>query len=226
MSTRGRLAGALLAAASALLLAACGSRPPAPEWQMNAVGALERYQQAWLSGEERIAAAEFQRAREALSATGDPMLVARAELTRCAMQVATLAFGPCRGFEALRADAPAAEQAYAEYLAGATLDGTRLGLLPPQHRAAASSDAAAAPQALRAIDDPVARMVAAGALLLAGRGSLALVEVATETAGAQGWRRPLVAWLGVQAKSAEQAGRLDEAQRLRRRIDLATGGAK
>jgi threonine/homoserine/homoserine lactone efflux protein len=33
----------------------------------------------------------------------------------------------------------------------------------------------------------------------------------------------LLAWLGVQAMRAEQAGAVDEAQRLRRRMALVTG---
>jgi hypothetical protein len=44
---------------------------------------------------------------------------------------------------------------------------------------------------------------------------------AVETASSQGWRRPLLAWLGVQALRAEQAGDTDEAKRLRRRMDVA-----
>jgi hypothetical protein len=47
--------------------------------------------------------------------------------------------------------------------------------------------------------------------------------LATETASAQGWRRPLLAWLGVQAARAEQAGAAEEAQRIRRRMALAAG---
>ena len=36
----------------------------------------------------------------------------------------------------------------------------------------------------------------------------------------QGWRRPLLAWLGVQQRLAQQAGRPEDAARLRRRMDL------
>jgi hypothetical protein len=41
-----------------------------------------------------------------------------------------------------------------------------------------------------------------------------------DTASAQGWRRPLLAWLNVQAQRAEQGGDSEEAARLRRRIAL------
>jgi len=83
------------ALALATLLAACGSKPQAPEWRMNAHGALERYEASFLAGEQRAAEADFLRARRELAATGQASLVARAELTRCALQVASLVFEPC-----------------------------------------------------------------------------------------------------------------------------------
>ncbi|NML85185.1 MAG: hypothetical protein HHJ19_05910, partial [Polaromonas sp.] len=38
-------------------------------------------------------------------------------------------------------------------------------------------------------------------------------------------RSPLLAWLGVQAQRAEQGGDLEEAARLRRRIEMTQGSA-
>lgn len=203
-----------------LLATGCGSKPPAPDWQMNAHDSLARYSSAFLAGQGPAAAAEFSRARAALASTGQPGLVARAELTRCALLVASLAFEPCAGFEALRADAGASERAYADYLAGRIAD-AQVPLLPPQHRAVAQGGAD--PAALRAVEDPLARLVAAGVLLRSGRASPDVLSAATDTASAAGWRRPLLAWLGVQALRAEQAGAVEEAQRLRRRMALAAG---
>jgi hypothetical protein len=128
------------------LVAGCGSKPRAPDWQMNAHDALERYVAAFMSGNARVETAEFDNARKALESTGQPALVARAELTRCAAQVASLDFRDCAGFERLRADAPAAERAYADYLAGAVAQ-QDVALLPPQHRAVASGQGAAAVKA-------------------------------------------------------------------------------
>ncbi|NKE67748.1 hypothetical protein RAMLITH_18155 [Ramlibacter sp. RBP-2] len=203
-----------------LLAAGCGSKPRAPDWQMNAYDSLARYTSAFLEGRAPAAAAEFARARAALAGTGQPGLVARAELTRCALLVATLAFESCAGFEALRADAPAAERAYADYLAG-RIGAEQVPMLPPQHRPLAQG--AADPAGLGAITDPVARLVAAGVLFRTGRASPDVLVVASDTASAQGWRRPLLAWLGVRALRAEQAGALEEAQQLRRRMALAAG---
>ena len=39
----------------------------------------------------------------------------------------------------------------------------------------------------------------------------------------EGWRRPLLAWLGVQLKRAEAAGDSETAARLKRRIELVSG---
>jgi hypothetical protein len=85
----------------------------------------------------------------------------------------------------------------------------------------AASDAAAA-TAAAAIADPLSRMVAAGALMRANRATPELVTTAINTASAQGWRRAVLAWLNVQLQRAEQAGDNAEADRLRRRIKLAT----
>jgi hypothetical protein len=213
-----RLAGL----AALLLLAACSSQPPAPDWQMNARGALDRATAAYLTGNTRVEAQEFARARSEAARTGQPGVVARVELTRCAARVASLVFEPCTGFAPLREDAPAPERAYADYLAG-QLAAPDAALLPATQRAAAAAGADA--QALLAIADPLSRLVAAGVLLRQGRASPAVLALAAQTASAQGWRRPLAAWLQVQAARAEQAGDAQEAARLRRRIALALEGA-
>ena len=203
-----------------LLLAACGTKPQAPDWQVDAHGTLQRYEQAYLSGETRAADAEFARARRDLSATGQASMVARAELTRCALQVASLVLEGCPGFEPLRADAGPTERAYADYLQASPVDAA---LLPAQHRSAVTGQGSAA--ALAQIADPLSRLVAAGVVFRAGRADPQVLQVAVDTASAQGWRRPLLAWLGAQLKLAEQRGAADEAERLRRRIALAGGTA-
>ncbi len=195
-------------------LSACASGPKVPDWRISAVGHVQRFTEAWLSGDTRVAGREFDLARADTARTGRPELVARVELTRCAAQVASLDLAPCTGFDALAPDASAAERAYARYLAGQAGpdDAPRL---PPQHRAVAAGGTDVA-----AIDEPLARLVAAAVLLRQGRATPAVVAQAVDTASGQGWRRPLLAWLGVQARWAEQGGHADEAARIRRRMDL------
>lgn len=219
-----RAGGLLLCAALAAFLGACGSRPPVPDWQLNAQGAAQRATEAYLSGNARVERLEWERARAEVARTGRPDLLARLALMRCAAQVASLALQPpvCEGFEALRADAPAPERAYAAYLAGRA-GPAEAALLPETQRAvlAAGVDPGAA---VAAISDPLARIVAAGALLQAGRAGPTVMAQATDTASAQGWRRPLLAWLLAQAQRAEQVGNQEEAARLRRRMAVVQEG--
>jgi hypothetical protein len=212
----GRARSALAAAA---LLAGCAGHPPLPDWQGNVKTANDRAVAAYLGGNDALEAAELARARSEAGRTGRVDLRARIELTQCAARVASLVFGPCAGFEALRVDAAPAERAYADHLA-ARLGPGEAALLPPAQRAVAAN-----PGALGAVEDPLSRLVAAGVLFEAGRADPQVVAIAVDTASAQGWRRPLLAWLGVQLRLAEQAGAQAEAQRLRRRIGLAQGGA-
>ncbi len=236
------------------LLSACSSRPPQPDWQLNASDALQRSLAAYLAGDARIETQEFAKARGEVARTGRADLLARTELARCASRTASLVVEECTGFEALRADAAPPELAYADYLTGRVRP-QDVALLPEQHRATASALAAtqaaspaASPAALPAAlpaslpaaspasasandaplpeaTDPLARLVAAGALFRAGRAGPALIASAIDTASAQGWRRPLLAWLNVQMEVARQGGDGTTEALARRRIAIVLGSA-
>jgi hypothetical protein len=202
-----------------LLLAACAGAPVPPDWQSNAQVALRNFSAAYYAGNTRLAGQEFARARAEIASTGRPDLLARAELVRCAARVASLEFDDCAEFQALAADAGAQERAYADFLAGRWY-GLDASLLPAHHRAllTGTSDAGV----LAGIADPMSRLVAAGVLFRLGRLAPEGIAAAAETASANGWRRPLLAWLGVQAKRADAAGDNAAAARIRRRIELVT----
>ena len=181
------------------IIAGCASSPPPADWQLASLAALNAFKQNYLRGDTRAAQIDFERARAELRSTGRVDLVARAELLRCAVRASSLEFDGCPGFEALRADASAEELAYAEYLAG---------------RAQRPSP-----------DEAFARLVFAGVQLNSGRATPEDISAAVDIASAQGWRRPLLAWLGVQEKRAEAAGDRDALERIRRRIALVAGGS-
>lgn len=199
----------ILAAAT---LAGCAGGPQPPAWQQDAHGALDGFTDAWLHGDSAAAEADFARARRAAADTGRFDQVAQVELVRCAAHVAALDY-ECPGFAALASDATAAQQAYAAYLDGrwAGLDAASL---PAQHRPVVAG------AGIAGVADPLARLVAAGALLKAGRVAPADIGAAVETASNQGWRRPLLAWLGVQERRAQAAGDAAAAAAVRRRIAL------
>jgi hypothetical protein len=200
-------------------LTACASGPKPADWQLESKGAMERAVAAYLEGNSRVEAAELARARLEISSTGRVDLMARAELLSCASRVASLVFEPCAGFEKLRQDAPPPERAYADYLAG-KLQPQDINLLPKDQQISAQAQMIRAQPAIESVADSLARLVAAGTALQSGNASPALVQAAVDAASSQGWRRPLLAWLGVQLKLAEASGSSQEAARIQRRIAL------
>lgn len=164
---------------------------------MNAVQALNAFQRLYFAGQTQAAEAEFANARSELARTGRADLIARAELVRCAVRAASLELEECAGFEKLRYGARPEEIAYADYLAG-------------RGRHAAT-------------DEALSRLVAAAVQLKTGTIAPAGINAAVDIASAQGWRRPLLAWLGVQEKRASDAGDSETAVRIRRRIELISG---
>ena len=177
-----------------LLLAGCSSGPVPPDWQLNSSAAMQRFTRTYLGGNTRAAEQEFLSVKQELSATGRADLMARAELVRCAARAASLEFDNCPGFEKLRADAGAEEVAYADYLAG---------------------------RGKRSVtDDALSRLVSFGVQFNSGTASPETIAAAIDVASAQGWRRPLLAWLGVQEKRAEAAGDRAALEHIRRRIFL------
>ncbi len=209
-----------------LLLSGCASKPVPPDWQANAFSALKGFSTAYLNGNTRLAEFEFARAKFEISSTGRADLLARAELMRCAVRVASLEFDNCGAYQALAPDAQLQERAYAAFLSG-HWEGLNTALLPVQHREFVMKAAVDRPEGsvnsisiLATLEDPLAQLVAAGVLLQSGRLTPADIVAATQTASNQGWRRPLVAWLGLQGRRATDAGDLDAAARIQRRIDL------
>lgn len=201
------------------MLAGCASRPPAPDWALNAHDAAARATEAYLSGDSRVADLEWSRARAEVARTGRLDLLARVELLRCAAQRAALDLQPCAAFEALRPDAQPPERAYADYLAG-HLAPVDAALLPPSQRQAAQ---AARTGAIASIDDPLARLVASSVAVQAGRSDDTVLAAAVDAASARGWRRPLLAWLGLRAREAAERGDAGLAAALQRRIAVVQG---
>jgi len=182
---------------SAALIAGCAGGPVPPDWQLDARAALQGFEKHYLEGNTKVAEAEFARAKDEIRKTGRGDLLARAELVRCAARTASLEIDNCPGFEALRREAGAEELAYAEYLAG-------------KGRHVATEDA-------------LSRLVAAGVAFRTTTITPAQITAAIDTASSQGWRRPLLAWLEVEAKRVEASGNREAAERLRRRIALVLG---
>lgn len=208
-----------LAAISVIALAACSSQPPAPDWALAAESATQKATAAYLQGQQRVEALQWQKARDAVASTGQPALAAKVELMRCAAQVASLEWDDCPAYEVLAQDAAKEDRAYARYLQGRAQPAD-IELLPEAQRVVARQLGSAGDAAPVEIKEPLSSLVAAGVQLRSGRASPALLQHAVDTASAQGWRRPLMAWLLLQLKSEQQAGNSDKAAQLERRLKL------
>lgn len=233
-----------IALAATLGLGACGNNPATPDWQVNAYGSLASFTAAYLGGNTPVADIEFARARNDVTATARPDLVARVDLVRCAARVASLELDDCAAppkstptsastpafpvaipIAIPYEDMAAPERAYADYLGARwqSLDAPRAALLPEAHRPVlAARDDASRVAALTAMREPLARLVGAGVLFRQGLLPPGGVALAVNTASEQGWRRPLLAWLGVQLKLADAAGDAQARAQVQRRIDLAS----
>jgi len=203
-------------------LVGCVSKDmPPPNWQLNAHSSLNSSVTAYLVGNTKIANLEFARVRAEIASTGRTDVLARVELVRCAAYVASLESKDCVAFQKLLNDAADSERVYADYLAGRWVD-LNTALLPIQHRGVVAGE----DEVLSSIEDPLSRLVAAGVLFKLGRTTPDLVILAVKTASDQGWRRPLLAWLGVAIRRAEELGNNKEVLRIQRRIDLVTEGTE
>ena len=189
---------------AAAVLSACSSAPQA-EWQVNAVTAMDSAQRTYLNAENAAAAAELRKARLQTSRAADADALAQIELRQCAMQVASLDWQPCTAFDALRSAASPTQQHYADYLYAQVAPANIAFLPAAQQGIARAGTAAQAQAALQQIQEPLSKLVAAAVTLRrAGEPNQALLEAAIDAASAQGWRRPLLAWLQLQHQWAQQ----------------------
>jgi len=209
----------VIAAAALLpLLCACAGGPPAPVWQEEAFAALEGYKKHYFSGDSLRAARDLAAARAAISSTGRLDLAARAELFRCAIGTAALDFEVCGAIEPLLLDADSEDRAYADFLAG-RWEGLDRSALAARYRPVVEARSEQGQnQAAQQIDDPLSRIIAAGVLMKRAGISPATVAAAVEAASQEGLRRPVLAWLNVQARLAEAAGDKLALETIRRRI--------
>lgn len=207
--------------ALALALPACGGGPKPADWKLDSISLIERYQKAELKGQNTLAERYFGQALAATAGAGRLAESARLHLTRCATRQASLSFEPCRGYLELARLADSAEdEAYHRFLTG-QWDGLDTGRLPAQYRDfARNRDPARNAALIEKIDDPLSRLVAASVAVLRKEADEATLALATETASAQGWRKPLLVYLRLQEGRASQKGDAAALEILRARIRL------
>lgn len=200
------------------MLAACSSGPAVPDWKIDTQTGIVRYTQYYLEGRSKLAAASFAKARAATAATGDIAAVAHLELVKCGVQTAAVDPAPCQAYTELAANATnAGDAAYYRFISG-DWQGLDSANLPAQYAPLVSqSTADGINPLLQHIDDPLSRLVASGVAVKRNQFNLKTLQIAADTAAAQGWRRPLLAYLLLQEKNTTEPAQL---QQIRTRIEI------
>ena len=211
----------LLATASLILLAACGSGgPPPPDWKTDSADLIDRYKKHALLGENTLSERYFQQAVSATGGAGRVADTARLWLVRCATRRAMLIDDACTEYADLAKIEPnAADHAYYQFV---TLrwDAIDVSLLPSQHRDLVRTPAGKKQETLSRVADPLARLLDASLLVMRQEADAATLILATETASSQGWRQPLLTYLKLQENLAVRSGNTTEQSRIALRIQL------
>jgi hypothetical protein len=182
-----------------LMICACGSATPAPVWQDNAYRHLEDYKINFLAGKEDATEPHFIKARREITAGNDLSLLTTAYLTNYALHTASLERFDAAEFAKLqRLEPNAANMSYCHFLKG-NFNAANVQELPTRYagimKAAAGRDAVLAAREIAAIDDPLSRLIACGVWVKYMPYDESILQIAINTASANGWRRPLWAYL-------------------------------
>jgi hypothetical protein len=211
----------LLLISLALLLSACGGKPPAPDWKKDSLSLIGKYKKAELKGENKLAERYFGQALAAVAGTAKLEETARLHLVRCATRQASLGFEPCTGYlEFARLGANAEDEAYHRFITG-QWDKLDSGKLPEQYRDfLANRDAAKNLGILQRIDDPLSRLIAISITVMRKQADEPTLHLAAETASEQGWRKPLLVYLKLLESRASLKEDKAGQEALRARIKL------
>jgi len=181
------------------VLAGCGAGKSPPGWLSAGSSQLDNYKKHYLSGQDKIAALEFNDALQEIKKSGDLDILARSHLIRMALQTAALQ--DLADADYLKIDAlqpsPSNNNFYA-LLQGKIMQVDEK-LLPEQYLGFVESlkrqgEGERLP-AIEQIKDPFSQLIAAGILVRLGQENEAVLQRAIATASAEGWKKALLAYL-------------------------------
>ena len=183
----------------AFVICACGSAVPVPEWKDNASRQLDIYKNSFLSGREESTEPHFVKAGREIAAGNDLNLLAIAYLTKYALHTASLESFDDSEFQRLsRLEPNTVNRAYCDFLKG-NFSAVDMKALPSSYtgvwKAATARDLTMAAREIVAIDNPLSRLIACGVWIKYLPSDEAILQIGISTASANGWRRPLWAYL-------------------------------
>ncbi len=207
-----------------LMICACGGAGQVPVWKEKGYIHMEEYKTGFLTGREASTEPHFEKARKEIAAGNDIGLLTIAYLTKYALHTASLEPFDASDFAKLyRLEPHPADMAYCHFLKGnfsavdpKALPAKYAGLL----KAAVARDAAAAGREISAIDDPLSRLIACGVWTRYLPADETILQIGIDTASANGWRRPLWAYLEKLQNDYLENGDQAKAQSIAERLKL------
>lgn len=207
-----------------LMLAACGSSRPVPDWISAGSGHLDDFKKSYLEGNIAVSDLYFSRAVAEIKKSGDLDVLAKAYLIRMAMDVAVLAKARDEDFVKIDAvESNSSNRNFHDFLKG-DLKRVQVTLLPDQYHGMASTllmgnTDKLAPE-LRKIEDPISRIIACGVCVRVGRFDEELLTAAVSTASYNGWKRALLAYLEKLRIFYTERSQQDKAAAIMERVQL------
>jgi hypothetical protein len=214
----------ILLVAIVVFLTSCYSPGYVPVWKENATRYIETYKMQFLKGIEDESGPHFVKAINEASSGNDFYLLSTLYLTKYALHTASLERFDTSDFARIhRLEPYAANMAYCHFLKG-NFRAIDLQVLPSCYKgvviAALSKDLKSAIRELNAIDDPLSRLIACGAWVQYMPYDDSILQTAIATSSAQGWRRPLFAYLDKLYIYYKELNNLDKAEVVKLRLNI------
>ncbi len=208
----------------AILFSACSSSQPIPQWKDKSYRQLETYKNDFLADKEDATEPHFRKAREAFAAGNDLDLLAKAYLTRMALQAAVLTDIDDSDFIRLDKLQPSAlNRSYYDFIQGNFSALQKTEPPPPYNRlksAIAGKDVAAAAREIAGMENNLSRLIACGVWVKYLPYNDSILQIAIATASEQGWSRALFAYLYKLQAYYQDRKELQKAQDIKERLEM------
>lgn len=208
----------------ALLICACGTATTIPAWKDKAYMHLDDYKTSFLAGKEESTEPHFIKARREIAASNDLGLLTIAYLTKYALHTASLENFDTSDFAKLyKLEPNPSDMAYCHLLKG-NFTAVDMKVLPYRYagvlKAALARDLTMAAREITAIDDPLSRLIACGVCVKYLPSDETILQTGISTASANGWRRPLWAYLNKLQEHYLETGDQNKSTAVKARLDL------
>ncbi len=205
-------------------LIGCGGSKQIPDWIDDSHHHLENYKKNYLSGKERIAELQFNKAVDEIKKSGNLEILGRAYLTKYAVHIAVLETFDEREYLKIDTLEPVLQnRIFYNFLKG-SFDKVDESLLPKQYngvlkvlRKGKYEDAA---HEISKMEDPLSKLIAAGLFIQKNTYDEGILKIAIDTASQNAWKKALLAYLEKLLLFYETKKETEKAANIAQRIQL------